>query len=260
MTLNLHCAVSGNGPDLVLLHPVGLDHTFWESLAAAASRDHRVLRVDLRGHGRSPAAERGTSVEDYADDVHAAIGQHCRGAATVLGLSFGGMLAQVLALRHPDAVAALVLCGCTGGVAPELRPVLRERGLAAERDGMSAIIEPTIERWFTPAFRDDPAVERVRERLRTDDALSWSAAWHAMSTFDAFPSLGEVGVPALVVAGEIDAATPLAAATKLAQSIRGARLTVLAGAPHMMHIECGDDYNAAVLAFLHRSQRGEDNG
>ena len=116
MTLNLHCAVSGNGPDLVLLHPVGLDHTFWESLAAAASRDHRVLRVDLRGHGRSPAAERGTSVEDYADDVHAAIGQHCRGAATVLGLSFGGMLAQVLALRHSNAVAALVLCGCTGGV------------------------------------------------------------------------------------------------------------------------------------------------
>ena len=97
MTLDLHCAVSGNGPDLVLLHPVGLDHTFWESLAAAASRDHCVLRVDLRGHGRSAAAERGTSFEDYADDVHAAMEQHCRGAATVLGLSFGGMLAQVLA-------------------------------------------------------------------------------------------------------------------------------------------------------------------
>ena len=163
-------------------------------------------------------------------------------------------------MRHPDAVAALVLCGCTGGFAPELRPVLRERGLAAERDGMNAIVEPTIERWFTPAFRGDPAVDRVRERLRTDDASSWSAAWHAISTFDAFPRLAEVRIPASVVAGEVDAATPLAAATKLAQSIRGARLTVLPAAPHMMHIERRDEYNAAVLEFLHRSQPGEDNG
>ena len=260
MTVDLHCAVSGNGPDLVLLHPVGLDHTFWDSLAAAASRDHRVIRVDLRGHGRSAAAERGTSLEDYVDDVRAAIERHCSGAATVLGLSFGGMLAQVLALRHSDAVAALVLCGCTGGFAPELRPVLRERGLAAERDGMSAVVEATIERWFTPAFRGDPAVERVRQRLRANDASSWSAAWHAISAFDAFPRLGEVGVPTLVVAGEVDAATPLAAATRLAQSIRGARLAVLPAAPHMMHIERRDDYNAAVLEFLHRPQRGADNG
>jgi 3-oxoadipate enol-lactonase len=260
MTLDLHCAVSGIGPDLVLLHPVGLDHSFWDSLADAAAPDHRVLRVDLRGHGRSAAAERGTSLEDYADDVHGAIERHCRGPATVVGLSFGGMLAQVLALRHSDAVAALVLCGCTGGFAPELRPVLRERGLAAERDGMSAIVEPTIERWFTPAFRGDPAVERVRERLRTDTALSWSAAWHAISTFDALPRLGALRIPASVIAGEVDAATPLAAATKLAQSIRGARLTVLAAAPHMMQIERREEYNAAVLAFLHRSQRGEDNG
>jgi len=260
MTVDLHCAVSGDGPDLVLVHPVGLDHTFWEPLTAAASRDHRVLRVDLRGHGLSPAADRGTSLEDYADDVYAAIGRHCRGAATVLGLSFGGMLAQVLALRRPDAVAALVLCGCTGGFAQELRPVLRERGLAAERGGMDAIVEPTIERWFSPAFRGNPEVERVRQRLRTDDAVSWSAAWLAISTFDAFPRLGEVGVPAVVVAGEIDAATPLAAATKLAQSIRGARLTVLPAAPHMMQIERREDYNAAVLEFLHRWKQGEANG
>jgi 3-oxoadipate enol-lactonase len=168
----------------------------------------------------------------------------------VLGLSFGGMLAQMLALRYPKDVAALVLCGCTGGFADEVRPVLRERGLAAERDGMEAMIAPTIERWFTPAFRADPEVERVRQRLRTDDVVSWSAAWHAIATFHALPRLGEIGVPTLVVAGEVDAATPLAAATKLAESIRGARLRVLAAAPHMMQIERRDDYNAAVMQFL----------
>ena len=143
-----------------------------------------------------------------------------------------------------------MLSGCTGGFAPEVRPVLRERGLAAERDGMDAVVPATIERWFSPAFRADPQVERVRERLRTDDVDSWSAGWHAISTFDALPRLGEIAVPTLVIAGEIDAATPLAAATKLAQSIRGARFEVLPAAPHMMQIERRDEYSAAVTKFL----------
>jgi 3-oxoadipate enol-lactonase len=248
--VTLHCEVTGAGRDLVLLHPVGLDRTFWQSLAAVAARTHRVIAVDLRGHGRSPPADKTTSLDDYTDDIHAAIATHCKGAATVLGLSFGGMLAQVVALRHPQDVAALVLCGCTGGFADEVRPLLRERGLAAERDGMEAVVAPTIERWFTPAFRSDPQVERVRDRLRTDDVASWSAAWHAISTFHALPRLGEIAAPTLVVAGEVDAATPIPAATKLAESIPGARLRVLASAPHMMHIERADDYNAAVMQFL----------
>lgn len=248
--MTLHCEVTGAGRDLVLLHPVGLDHSFWQSLAAAASRTHRVLAVDLRGHGLSPAADQRTSLDDYVDDIHATVARHGKGAATVLGLSFGGMLAQMVALRHPKDVAALVLCGCTGGFADEVRPVLRERGLAAARDGMQAIVEPTIERWFTPAFRGDAEVERVRQRLRTNDVVSWSAAWHAISTFHALPKLGEIDVPTLVIAGDADAATPIAAATKLAESIRGARLRVLAGAPHMMQIERSNDYNAAVMEFL----------
>jgi 3-oxoadipate enol-lactonase len=250
MTMDLHCAVAGDGPDLVLLHPVGLDHTFWGPLAAAASRFQRVLSVDLRGHGLSPAADRSAHLEDYADDVYRTITRNCHGAAAVLGLSFGGMLAQVLALRHPEVVAALLLCGCAGGFAAEVRPVLRERGLAAERHGMGAIVDPTIERWFSPAFRTDSAVEKVRERLRSDDPACWSAAWHAISTFDALPRLGAIDVPTFVLAGGHDAATPLAAAKKLADAIPGARFNVLRAAPHMMQIECRDDFNASVLAFL----------
>jgi 3-oxoadipate enol-lactonase len=248
--VNLHCEATGAGRDLVLLHPVGLDHTFWRSLTSAASPSHRVLAIDLRGHGRSPAAGRDTSFDQYVDDIHETIAANCNGLAIVLGLSFGGMLAQMLALRHPKDVDALVLCGCPGGFADEVRPVLRERGLAAERGGMEAVVAPTIERWFTPAFRENQDVERVRERLRSDDVVSWSAAWHAISAFHALPRLSEISVPCVVIAGDVDAATPLAAATKLAASIPGARLHVLAGAPHMMQIECRDAYNAAVMQFL----------
>ena len=84
MTVDLHCSVAGSGRDLVLLHPVGLDHTFWGALAALPS--HRVVSVDLRGHGSSTRAGRYTTLDDFADDVHAAVSRHCDGPATVLGL------------------------------------------------------------------------------------------------------------------------------------------------------------------------------
>ena len=256
MTADLHCAVGGAGPGLVLLHPVGLDHTFWGPLSATAARTYRVVAIDLRGHGLSPPARKGTLFEDYVDDIHAAIGQHGVAPAVVLGLSFGGMLAQGLALRHPDDVAALIACGCPGGIGLDLRPTMRERGLAAERGGMAAVLEATLERWFTAPFRSSASVQRVCDRLLDNDEASWSAAWHAIAEFDALPRLQDIGVPTLVIAGEKDAATPLAASKAIADAIPAARLTVLPGAPHMMQIETATIFTTAIAAFLeeHRNR------
>lgn len=242
--------VRGAGPDLVLLHPVGLDHTFMAPYLAQAARRHRVVGVDLRGHGDSPPAARDMTLDDYVADIHLAMESHCRGPAIVLGLSFGGMLAQLMALAHPQRVSGLVLCGCTGGFAPEVRPILRERGATAERDGMPGVVDATIERWFTPAFRSSDAAERVRARLLSDDVTGWSAAWHAIAMFDALPRLSTLEVPTLVVAGARDAATPTAAATTLANAIPHARLAVLPDAPHMMQIESYDAFNVAVGEFV----------
>ena len=246
----LHCEIDGTGPDLVMLHPIGLDGAFMQPPAAAFRNSWRVIRIDLRGHGRSPSLAAGTGLDAHVADIRAAIEAQCDRPAVILGVSFGGMLAQLVALAHPQLVAGLVLCGCPPRIAPENCATMRERGLAAERDGMEAIVAPTIERWFTPAFAADPWVTRVRNRLLTDDHVAWSASWHAISTFDALSRLGEIAAPALVVAGERDAATPLAASEALTNAIRGAKLAKLPGAPHMMQLERAEDFNAAVGAFL----------
>jgi 3-oxoadipate enol-lactonase len=248
--LALHCELTGSGPDLVLLHPAGLDARFMSALTEAAAATHRVIGIDLRGHGRSPGAPAGSTLADHAADVHAAIRAHCEGPALVAGLSLGGMVAQMLALQHPQSVRALVLCGCTGTFAEAVRPLLRERGLAAERGGMAAVVDATLERWFTPGFLADPAVAAVRERLLRDEVSNWSATWQAIAGFDALPRLGEVHVPTLVLAGERDAATPVPATEALAAAIPGARHVVLPGAPHMMQIETGTAFARAVLRFL----------
>jgi len=253
----LYCAVSGAGPDLVLLHPAGLDHIFMESLAQRLSADHRVLSVDLRGHGRSPDAPPGTTLGDLADDVHETVSHHCPDGAAILGISLGGMVAQALALAHPRSVSALVLCGCTGTFDDALRPMLRERGLSAERDGMAAVVDATLDRWFTPAERHGALARATRERLLADRVENWSATWHAIAGHDALPRLGGVTMPTLVVAGELDQATPLAAAQRLADAIPGARWACLRGAPHMMQMEAGEALSNLAREFLAQAREGQ---
>ncbi|MDJ0390867.1 alpha/beta fold hydrolase [Roseomonas sp. E05] len=249
--LVLEGQLEGEGPPVILLHAVGLDGRFWGPLPAALAGSRRVLSLDLAGHGRSPAVSRPRPIADYAEDVAATIRQLGAGPAAVLGLSFGGMVAQELTLRHPELVSALIACGCGGDFPAELRPVLRERGHAAENGGMAAVLQPTLERWFTPGFRADPAVQRVRNRLLSTDAAGWSCGWHAIAGFSATPRLGGVAVPTLVIAGEQDAAAPPTLAERtIVRAVPGARLAVLPGAPHMMQIECGEAFTAAVAGFL----------
>ncbi|TCK28345.1 3-oxoadipate enol-lactonase [Ancylobacter aquaticus] len=248
--VDLHGTVGGSGEELVLLHPIGLDSTFWGAMPAMLAHTHRVLRLDLRGFGGSSLGVEPAPIQAYAADVLHAIRRHGLHRPAVLGLSFGGMIAQTLALEHPGSVSRLILCGCPGGIPAEARPALRERGAAAERDGMESVVPLTVDRWFTPAFVDSPVVERVRARLRSNSVRAWSEGWQAISDFDALPCLGAIDVPTLVVAGEQDAATSPAASAALAAAIPSARSVTLPGAPHMMQLETSGLFTEAVSNFL----------
>lgn len=251
--LRLHGTSVSEGPLVVLLHPVGLDGGFWGGLPGALGPARRVLSLDLAGHGASPPVSRPRPIEHYADDVARAIRDAGAGKAALVGLSFGGMVAQMVAIRHPHLVSALVPCGCGGDFPEPVRPLLRERGLMAERDGMAAVVDSTIDRWFTGDFRARPAVQRVRERLLSDDIAGWSAGWHAIAGLSVTPRLGGLTIPALVIAGAKDVATPPAMAeATVARAIPGARFFILPDAPHMMQIEGEAHFIEAVTGFLLR--------
>jgi 3-oxoadipate enol-lactonase len=250
----LVCDIAGEGPPVVLLHPVGLDATFWGGLPKRLARRYRVVAVDLAGHGRSPHVARPGRMAAHVADVAGLVEKIGGGPAVLVGVSFGGMIAQELALARPDLVAALVLAGCPGAIPAAGRAAILERGRAAEAGGMAAVAEATLARWFTPGFLGSAAVARVRARLLADDPSDWAATWEAVAGHDALGRLGAVRVPALVIAGEEDAATPFAAKQALAAALPGGRLQVLPGAPHMMQIECEAEFAAAVEGFL--TERG----
>jgi 3-oxoadipate enol-lactonase len=132
----------------------------------------------------------------------------------------------------------------------EARETILDRGREAEEGGMEAVVATTLDRWFTPAFRSSPAVEKVRDRLLTDSVFGWAAAWEAITEHDALAGLRRIKVPTLVIAGEKDLATPLEAKQALADAISGARLEVMKGAPHIMQIECEAQFGDLVVDFL----------
>ena len=242
--------VEGEGPTVCLLHPVGLDSSCWGAQVAALAPRFRVLRVDLRGHGRSETPPPPYSLSGFAADVHALLRHLGAAPAHVIGLSLGGMVAQVLALEHPADVRSLVLADTNSTLGPEARRAMVERGEAARRDGMTSILDSTLSRWFTPRFMGSESVAETRRRLLADNVEGWAATWRAISELETEPRLPEIQVPTLVIIGENDLSVPVSRARAMADRIRGAGFHVVAGAPHMAPLERPDLFNPPVLAFL----------
>jgi 3-oxoadipate enol-lactonase len=232
------------------LHPIGLDHTFWGPLTAVLSDVYSVVALDLRGHGDSPGAVRGYALANYADDVSRLIDELSIAPVALLGLSFGGMIAQTLALRRPELVSRLVLCGCPSRFPDEARSQIKERGTLAEREGMQPIVEATLARWFTRKFIERGGAEETRRRLVSDDTAGWVNGWSAISALDTHAHLKHIAIPTLCVAGELDEAVPPAAVETLASAIPNSRYRILKDAPHMMQIEMGHRFADAVRTFL----------
>jgi 3-oxoadipate enol-lactonase len=246
----LYYEIEGDGQTVVLLHPIGLDLTCWEAQVGALAPHSRVLRVDLRGHGRSDAPPPPYTLAGFAEDVQGLLSALQLAPAHVIGLSLGGMVAQTLALEYPQAVRSLVLADTNSTLPPEARPAMVERGEAARRGGMAAVVDTTLARWFTPAFMGSTIVARCRERLLADDVEAWAASWQAISEVNTEPRLREIRVPTLVLTGEQDVSAPAARARAMATLIPEARLEIVPGAPHMAPLERPAEFNAAVLAFL----------
>ena len=200
----LNYRLEGAGTRVLLLHPVGIDCTFLAPLAALLAPRHRVMRIDLRGHGRSPSLPPAQGLADFAADVHDTLTHADFAPCAVVGFSFGGMVAQTLALMHPADVAALVPCACPCTLGDDARAIATARATDAESGGMAAVIDATLDRWFTPAFRAAGGDARARDHLLAREVRGWAQGWRAIASIDTRPSLPSLRVPALCIAGELD--------------------------------------------------------
>lgn len=229
-----------DGPDdapvLVLGPSLGTTWHMWDRQIPELTRNWRVLRFDLPGHGGAPA---------HAADSAAALAQRLLATLDSLGInrfgyvgcSIGGAVGIQLGLLARERLSSLALISTSPrfGTADSWR----QRGVVVRTNGLDPIARATPERWFTDGFvAAQPAiVEWAVQMVRTTDPGCYIAACEVLAAFDVRDQLGSIGVPTLVMAGAEDQATPPADARALVAGIPDARLAIVPGASHLTPVE-----------------------
>lgn len=258
----LHHVRTGTGSPVLLLHPAGLDLTHWADQIDALRGRHEVVACDLAGHGRSPMDGREMSFARQASDATTLLDALGLTASVhVVGISYGSMIAQHLALAEPGRVASLALIGSAGDFPEPVRQGMRDRARRLRENGMAAVIDETMSRWFTDGTRRGRphVIERATRTLLGDDAEAHALVWDTVSTHDTTGRLEEIRCPTLILVGESDPSTSPAAARRLGRRISGARLAVLPDASHMVTLEQPALISAHLAAFLGQTDAGRDD-
>jgi 2-succinyl-6-hydroxy-2,4-cyclohexadiene-1-carboxylate synthase len=259
VTLNVE--IAGSGSALVLLHGFTGSTATWRPHLSRFARRRLTMAIDMLGHGGSdaPADPRRYAIEEAARDVTAVLDYFAIARAAVLGYSMGGRVALFLAAAAPQRVAALILESASPGIAEPSRRRARAAEDAAladsiERGGIAAFVD----RWerlplfasqgrLTPAVRAALRAQRLANSTR-GLANSLRGLGQGMQP-PLFDRLDAVAMPALVVAGALDAAYA-AIGGDLRRRLPNARLVVIEGAGHAVHLEQPAAFNNAVADFL----------
>jgi 3-oxoadipate enol-lactonase len=250
---------SGSGEPVLLITGFTISSAIFDPVLSLYEPEFDCIRYDNRGSGRSAAPWRLTSMPELAHDAVRLLDALELESAHVFGVSMGGMIAQELAIRHPERVRGLVL-GCTTPGGPRgIRPTLTELAalggatLGAAREPGRPWLAAAL---FSPAFRREQP-ERVRELVayfsrHRPSPQGMAAHWAASVYHDTVSRLGRIQAPTLVMHGESDAMSPLANARMLAARIPDAELAVVPGAGHAFALERPEESLELMLSWFRR--------
>jgi 3-oxoadipate enol-lactonase len=250
--VRLHTRADGElgAPTLLLLNSLGTDLSMWDPQVAVWSGARRIVRYDQRGHGRSEAPPPPYSVERLGRDALAVLDAYEVGEADVCGLSLGGVVALWVAGTAPERVRRAVFADTAARVGTE--EGWRQRAATVRAEGMAAVADLVLDRFFSPAFRASgaPAVEALDRTLRQASVDGYTGSCEALATADLTGLAREVRAPSLVVVGTADEATPPSDAEALHGLLRDARLVELPGAGHLANLETPERFAEVVDDFL----------
>ncbi len=239
-----------DAPVIVFSNSIGTTIEMWNAQAEALSDRYRCLRYDTRGHGRSEVVDCPIGIEDLADDIAGLLDALQIPKAHVAGVSLGGMTAQALAVRHPDRVRSLALVATAAYLPPP--EGWDERAATVRREGMAAIVDAVIPRWFTAPYveRCPQEVSAVRNRFLQMDPRGYAVCCGAIRDMDLRESIASIRAPALIMAGADDPATPVAMMEDIRRRIVDSELVVVPRGAHLLVIERADVANRHLRAFF----------
>lgn len=254
----LNYRLQGDGSRaLVCVHGVGSSLEAWQGVAAKLGDTFRILTLDLRGHGRSSLVKGRYEIDDFVGDVLALADHVGFGQFDLAGFSLGGLIAQRLALTHPQRLAKLVLLSTVSGRTQEERERVAARLAALQAGDRGSHYDASLSRWLTEAFqqRNPELVARMRQRNAENDPDCYAAAYRVLAQTDFGGFIDQIGAPTLIATGEEDQGSNPRMAHFMHQCIPGSQLAILPGLRHSILIEAPDVVAALMRRFLVDDQR-----
>src|SRR6476646_700470 len=239
-------AGSGDATPILFLHGVGSDKTVWHPQLDHFGKSRRAIAFDYPGYGESDPAPDGTSRDDYAAAILAAM--DCLGIAQahICGLSLGGVVAIAIYHFAADRCASLTLAD-TFAVHPEGRAIY-DRSIAA-RGNLRGLAEARVD--ILIAQPADPAVRsEVVETMAHIDPAAYRIGAEAVWLADQRERIAEIRVPTLIICGQEDKPTPPELSRALHEMIPHSRLEMIPNAGHLTNLEKPAEFNARVTEFL----------
>lgn len=252
--LRIRYRLHGEGRPVVLIHGVGSDLEDLSLVSDALGPGFRILRLDLRGHGKSERVPGPYSLAEFAADVGELMDHVGFEQADVMGFSLGALIAQRFALDYSGRVRRLALVSGVAGRTEAEREAVMKRLAALESSEPMSHATASASRWFTDAFceRHPEIVENRLARIAANHKPSYAAAYRVLATSDLADDLHRITAPTLVITGEFDQGSNPRMARLMHERIAGSELQILSGLRHSILLEAPDLVAAHLRDFLTR--------
>ena len=250
VTLNYEIHGPKGAPWITFSHSLACSTRMWDPQTESLCKDYQVLVYDTRGHGLSEATAGPYDVQMLAQDAYHLIQALGIQKTHFVGLSMGGMTGAQLALAHPEVIDHLVLADTGHAATPAANAAWQERMDLVQKDGIEALVEPTLKRWFTESFYNEgsPALLRVGDQIRHTPVTGLFGCIGALMSLNLTDRLKEIRLPTLAIAGDQD---PAAANTMfMGAQIAASKSVLLPSASHIANVEQGALFTQALRDFL----------
>ena len=246
----IHALTEGpqDGPAIVFSNSLGTTLHLWDAILPFLPKGLRILRYDMRGHGKSDVPDASYTMGQLVSDVEAVCDAFNFRDAMFVGLSVGGMVGQGLAVKRPDIIRALVLSNTAAKIGnPKL---WQDRADLVRGNGMGAVSDEVMRRWFGRDFHGTPAMTPWKAMLEATAIEGYTGVCAAIAGTDFYTPTSGLRIPTLGIAGGQDAATPADLVRETVDLIPGSQFEVKQRAGHLPCVEQPEDYAALLSDFL----------
>lgn len=243
--------ISGSGNPIVLFHSLLADSSSFGPISTDLIKTHQVISLNLPGFEGSDFV--GGDLNVIADHIAKGIESlHLSEKPIFLGNGYGGFIALITSIRHPNLASRLVLADCGAMFSEPGRAAFKGMSAAAKEKGLEGIADVAMRRLFAPEFqKENPAlVAERKKRFLALDTETFHGACAALAALDIRDQLPKVTQPVLVLVGELDEATPSAMSVELHAGLPNATLNILPGLAHVPQLQAPSIFMNAIRDFI----------